>query len=159
MTLRSFETPQEDRWFEDYRPGEVYEFPPILVSEDDIVAFARQFDPQPYHADPLAAGDYPFGGVIASGWHTGSLMMRFLVEHVLATVSALPSPGVDELRWLTPLCAGDRLRMRLRILSARPSESKPDRGVVHFFVEMLNQDDQPVMTVKPIGVFKRRMAG
>lgn len=159
MAYRDFEAPRDDRWFEDYRPGEVYEFPPEVVSEDDIVAFARQFDPQPYHADPEAARDYPFGGVIASGWHTGSLMMKFLVRHVLATVSALPSPGVDELRWLRPLCAGDSLRLRLHILSARRSGSKPDRGTVHFFVEMLNQNDQPVMTLKPIGVFKCRGSG
>lgn len=154
--MREFEAPSDDRWFEDYRPGEVYEFPPLTVSEDDMVAFARQFDPQPYHADPTAARDYPFGGVIASGWHTGALMMKFLVEHVLARVSALPSPGVDDLRWLAPLRAGDSLRMRLSVLSARPSESKPDRGVVRFFVEMLNQQDEAVMTVKPIGIFRRR---
>lgn len=159
MAYRDFEAPRDNRWFEDYRPGEVYEFPPLAVSEDDIVAYARQFDPQPYHADPLAARDYPFGGVIASGWHTGALFMKFLVQHVLATVSALPSPGVDELRWLKPLCAGDSLRMRLQILTARPSESKPDRGVVQFFVELLNQHDEPVMTLKPIGIFKRRFSG
>ena len=85
--------------------------------------------------------------------------MKFLVKYVLAPVSALPSPGVDELRWLRPLCAGDSLRLRLHILSARRSGSKPDRGTVHFFVEMLNQNDQPVMTLKPIGVFKCRVSG
>ena len=153
MIRSAFEQPPEERYFEDYHPGIVYEFAPTGVSESDIVEFARRFDPQPYHADPGAAASYSFGGVIASGWHTGALMMRSLVDNYLSSVATLPSPGVDELRWLRPVRAGDALRMRIHVVSAQRSKSKPDRGVVTTHIEMLNQSNDVIMTVKAINIF------
>lgn len=153
MIRTAFEQPPEKRYFEDYKPGVVYEFAPATVSESDIVDFARRFDPQPYHADPALAASYPFGGVIASGWHTGALMMRSLVDNYLSSVATLPSPGVDELRWLRPVRAGDALRMRIHVLSTQRSKSKPDRGVVTTHIEMLNQSNDVIMTVKAINIF------
>lgn len=148
-----FEPPHDRRYFEDYQAGAVYEFPVAVPTEEKMVAFAREFDPQPYHTDPAAAGGYPFGGVIASGWHTGAMMMRTLVDYFLSSVATLPSPGVDELRWLKPVRVGDRLRLRVHITATRRSVSRPDRGIVETYVEMLNQDDDAVMALKPVNMF------
>ena len=105
--------------------GAVTEFGPIAVDEAEVIAFARRFDPQPIHTDPAAAAAGPFGGLIASGWHTASLVMRVLVEHYLARRASLASPGIDELRWLQPVRPGDVLRVRTTVLEARRSRSKP----------------------------------
>lgn len=148
----------DDRYFEDYVEGSVHCFGAIAVEARDIVAFARQFDPQPFHADPEAAKRTPFGGLIASGWHTAALMMRLFAEHYLTQVASLASPGVDELRWLKPVRPGDRLSIRVTVLKAVPSKSKPDRGVVTSFVEVFNQNDEAVMTLKAVNLIGRRPA-
>ena len=139
MRAAASNVPVADRHFEDFVPGEVSEFGPIAIDEADVVAFARRYDPQPVHIDPDAAAAGPFGGLIASGWHTASLVMRILVEHYLARGAALASPGVDELRWLQPVRPGDVLRVRVTVLEARRSRSKPDRGLVRTRIEALNQ--------------------
>ncbi len=100
----------------------------------------------------------PFGGVIASGWHTGSLMMRLLVDHFLPRRAGLGSPGIDELRWLAPVRPGDALSLRITITEARRSQSKPDRGLVHTFNEVLNQRDEVVMTLKAMTLMRCRSA-
>ena len=110
--MAAWEVPVEDRHFEDFVPGAVAECGPIGIDEAEVIAFARQFDPQPIHTDKKVAGEGPFGGLIASGWHTVSLVMRVLVDHYLAHGAALASPGVDELRWLQPVRPGDVLRVR-----------------------------------------------
>ena len=143
----AFPAQREQRFFEDYLPGLVLEFGGQTVSADEVVAFARRFDPQPFHVDPEAAARGPFGGLIASGWHTGSLMMRLLVEHYLSPAS-LGSPGLDELRWLQPVRPGDTLTVRATVLEARRSQSKPDRGLVRSLLEVLNQRREVVMSVK-----------
>jgi acyl dehydratase len=148
-----------ERHFEDFVPGQVSEFGPIAIDEADIVAFARRYDPQPVHMDPDAATAGPFGGLIASGWHTASLVMRILVEHYLARGAALASPGVDELRWLQPLRPGDVLRVRVTVLEARRSRSKPDRGLVRTRIETLNQDDAIVMSMIAMNLFLCRVPG
>lgn len=145
-----------DRWFEDYVPGLVVEIGPIAVDEASIIAFGRQFDPQPFHIDPQAAATGPFGGVIASGWHTASLMMRLLVDHLLPSAAGLGSPGVDELRWLRPVRPGDRLTLKITITDAQRSRSKPDRGLVRTDNEVRNQDGEPVMTVKTMVLMRAR---
>jgi acyl dehydratase len=137
-----FTAPIDDRWFEDYIPGSVYEYGHRTVTADDIVDFARQFDPQPIHVDAAYAVAGPFGGLIASGWHTASVFTRMFVDHYLSHVSSLASPGVDEVRWPVPVRPGDRLRMRVTILQARRSASRPDRGIVHTRGELFNQDDE-----------------
>jgi acyl dehydratase len=143
------------RYFEDYPVGAVYVGGPISVSEADILAFARRYDPQPMHVDKAAAEAGQFGGLIASGWHTGSLMMQLLVAHFVPPAN-LASPGLDELRWLRPVRPGDSLSLRATVESARPSRSKPDQGVIVSFVEVLNQDGEVVMTLKPISLMRRR---
>jgi acyl dehydratase len=137
-----FDRPIDDRWFADYVPGTVYEYGYRDVTEHEIVDFARQFDPQPIHIDAAWATTGPFGGVIASGWHTAGMFTRMYVDHYLSHVASLASPGVDEVRWPVPVRPGDRLRMRVTVLDARPSVSKPDRGIVHTRGELINQDER-----------------
>ena len=149
-TAAPFPAQREQRWFEDYRPGLVLEFGPVAVDEAEVVEFARRYDPQPFHIDAEAAAQCAYGGLIASGWHTGSLMMRLLVEHYLSPVSSLGSPGLDELRWLAPVRPGDTLSVRVTILEARRSQSKPDRGLVRAKMEVLNQHREVVMSMKAL---------
>ena len=143
------------KYFEDFVVGAVYEFGSITVTEPEIIAFARQFDPQMMHTDPVAAAQGPTGGLIASGWHTIGMMMRMYADHYLPE-NGLPAPGVDEVRWLRPVRPGDTLRMRVTIEEARLSQSKPDRGVIWPFSEVLNQRDEVVLTMRPINLVRRR---
>ena len=147
----SFTTRVEDRYFEDYVPGPVHEFGSIVAEEAEMIDFARRFDPQPFHTDPVLAELSVFGGLIASGWYTASLMMRLYVEHYLSHVASLSSPGVDELRWLRPVRPNDLLSLRVTISKTKRSRSKPDRGIVHSYIEVLNQNREIVMTMKAIG--------
>jgi acyl dehydratase len=142
--------PVEERYFEDYITGSVHQFGSIVVTEAEVIAFAQRFDPQPFHLDPDAARESMFGGLIASGWHTASLMMRLIVEHYLSRVASLGSPGVDELRWLKPVRPGDELSVRVTIGDTQRSRSKPDRGIVHSFVEVFNQNGEVVMSLKAV---------
>jgi acyl dehydratase len=159
MSVNALNVPVADRHFEDFVPGAVSEFGPIAIDAADVVAFARRYDPQPVHVDADAAAAGPFGGLIASGWHTASLVMRILVEHYLARGAALASPGVDELRWLQPVRPGDVLRVRVTVLEARRSRSKPDRGLVRTRIETLNQDDAIVMSMIAMNLFLCRVPG
>jgi acyl dehydratase len=138
---------QEPRYFEDYLPGYTTECGSFTLSQTEIIDFARQYDPQPFHIDPAAAKDGPFGGIIASGWHTTSMMMRLLVDRWLSQESSLGGAGVDELRWPRPVRPGDTLRVRATVLEARRSTSKPDRGIIKTLAEMTNQDGDLVMKV------------
>ena len=151
-----FSTPVEDRYFEDYVAGSVHEFGRIAVDEREVIEFASRYDPQPFHTDPQAARRSPFGGLIASGWHTAGLMMRLVVEHYLSRVASLASPGVDELRWTQPVRPGDTLSVRATVLEARRSRSKPDRGIVHTRFEVLNQRGEVVMSVKAMNMLRAR---
>lgn len=150
--------PPPDRWFEDFRPGEVEEFGACEVTQAAILAYAAEFDPQPFHTDPEAAKTSIYGGLIASGWHTVGIMMRLLVDHYIPRNASLGSPGVDELRWLAPVRPGDRLRVRVAVQEALPSRSRPDRGSVRSLMETLNQRDEVVMTVRGTLLFRRRPA-
>ena len=146
MNTTHFTHPVQDRYFEDYVPGVTHRFGSVAVELDELVAFAERYDPQSIHTDPEAALDGPFKGVIASGWMTAGLMMRLYCQHYLSAVASLASPGVDELRWVRPVRPGDHLSIRVTVQDARRSRSKPDRGIVTSFVEVLNQDDAVVMT-------------
>jgi len=154
----SFAHAIDDRYFEDYVEGSVHDCGSIAVEANEVVAFAKRFDPQSIHTDSEAAKRGPFGGLIASGWHTCGLMMRLYVEHYLTHVASLASPGLDELRWLEPVRPGDRLSLRVTVLKATPSKSKPDRGAVTSFVEMLNQTGVAVMTFRVVNIIARRRA-
>ncbi len=147
-----FAVPIEDRFFEDYSPGSRHEFGPIKVEESEIINFATKFDPQVLHTDPDAARNSIYGGLIASGWHTAGLMMRLFVDHYLSHNASLGSPGVDELRWIRPVRPGDSLTMRVTITATKKSKTKPDRGIVHSFIEVLNQTGEVVMTMKAINL-------
>jgi acyl dehydratase len=144
------------RYFEDYPAGAVFELGSIEVDPLEVQSFAERFDPQPFHVDPQAAALSPYGGIIASGWHTASLMMRLLAQGFLSPASSLGSPGIDELRWLLPVRPGDRLSGRVTVLSAQPSRSKPDRGIVITLVEMRNQAGETVLSLKPVNLLRRR---
>jgi acyl dehydratase len=146
--------PIDDRYFEDYIPGAVFEFGSIFVEEAEIISFAKRYDPQSFHTDPGVAAKSMYGSLIASGWHSASLMMRLLVDHYLSHVASLGSPGVDELRWLKPVRPGDRLSLRVTITETRRSSSKPDRGIVHSFCETINQNGEVVMTMKALNFMR-----
>ena len=155
----TFTTPVEDRYFEDYVTGAIHEFCGIAVDESEMIAFARRFDPQPFHTDPVAAKQSVFGGLIASGWHTASLTMRLLVDHYISHVASLGSPGVDELRWLKPVRPSDTLSIRVTLLEAQRSSSKPDQGFIRGLTEVLNQHGEVVMTMKSGGFIRCRERG
>ena len=140
--------------FEDYVAGAVYEFGAIAVDEDEVISFGQQFDPQPFHTDPAAASEWHFGGLIASGWHTAGLAMRLLVDQFLPVTASLGSPGVDELRWHKPVRPGDELTLRVTILEARRSASKPDRGFMRTHIEVLNQLGDVVMDMKAMNLLR-----
>jgi acyl dehydratase len=158
LSASDFAVPVTDRYFEDYVTGEVFEYGQIPVTADEIVEFARRFDPQDMHVDPAAAARGRFGGLIASGWHTAAMMMRLFADNFLSKVASLASPGLDELRWLQPVHPGDVLRIRVTVLEAAPSRSRPDRGMVRTLVEVLNQKDEVVMSLKPMNIIARRSA-
>ena len=136
------------QYFEDHVVGSIFQFGSILVDEKEMIAFANQYDPQVFHADPEAAKKTAFGGLVASGWLTGSLAMRLIVKHRLSHVANLGSPGIDEVRFRKPVRPGDTLSVRLVILETRRSKSKPDRGIVKLSIEVLNQSGEVVMSWK-----------
>lgn len=143
-------------YFEDFEVGKIIEVGSCIVSEAEILEFATRFDPQPFHVDPKAAGQSIYGGIIASGWHTCSMIMRLMVDGFLRDAASLGSPGVDEVRWLKPVRGGDTLTVTTTVMESRPSSSKTDRGVVHTLWQAKNQHGELVVTVKGMGMFLRR---
>ena len=115
-------------YFEDFVVGDTMELGSVEVTSAAIIEFAERFDPQPYHVDPVAAEQSPFGGLIASGWHTCAMYMRLLCDGMVNDSSSQGGSGMDDLRWLAPVRPGDTLRARFTVLDARPSATKPDRG-------------------------------
>lgn len=152
----AFTSPDRDRYFEDYEPGAVHVLGQVRVDGAKMLAFSREFDPQDIHIDADKAAEGPFNGLIASGWYTTSLMMRFLARNFLSNVSSLASPGVDGLRWLAPVRADDELSIRVTIVETRLSASKPDRGVVRSLIEVINQDDILVMDIHGVNLIACR---
>ncbi len=155
----TFTTSLKDRWFEDYQIGTTHECGPVTVEENEVIEFGKRFDPQFFHTDPVAAKQSIYGGLIASGWHTASLMMRLFVDNYLSRVASLGSPGVDELRWLKPVFPGDELWARVTVTEAVPSRSKPDRGIIRSYIEVVNQRKDVVMTMKALNFMSRRPDG
>ena len=144
------------RYFEDFVPGQVYELGSRSVSAEQIVAFAREFDPQPFHVDEAAARSSPFGGLIASGWHTCAIFTRLLVDSLLADSASMGSPGVEEVRWPKPVRPGDVLTGQAVVLEARASERNPIRGTVKFEFELRNAAGEHVFLARSRGLFRRR---
>ncbi len=156
MKSETFTIPVDQRHFEDYISGAVYECGSITVEEAEIISFSERFDPQLFHTDPEAAEKSVYGGLIASGWHSASLTMRLFVDHYLSHVASLGSPGVDELRWLMPVRPGDTLSLRVTVTDTKRSRSKPDRGILQSYCETLNQHGQVVMTMKAVNLLACR---
>jgi acyl dehydratase len=135
------------RYLEDYAVGSVCEAGEVLVSDDEIRTFAERYDPQPFHLDRVAAAATPYGGIIASGWHTAAMTMRLILEYAVSGETSLGSPGIGQLRWILPVRGGDVLRPRVRVAANRRSKSKPDRGMITLEVEVYNQRDELVMSI------------
>lgn len=148
--------PPKKWYFEDFEAGQIIEVGSRTVTEQEIIEFAQQFDPQPFHIDRDAAAESMYGGIIASGWHTCSLMMRLMVDGMLANAAGMGSPGVDEVRWIKPVRGGDTLTVTTRTLETRRSTSKPDRGVVVTLWEAKNQRGELVATIKGMGLYACR---
>ena len=143
-------------YLEDFRTGPLGDLGRRTLTKEEILAFAREYDPQPFHIDEEAAARSIFGGLIASGWHTIGVCMRMIVDGFVNRTASLGSPGFDEVRWLKPVRPGDTLTVRGEILDIIPSGSKPDRGIIHVRYEALNQHGELVLTMLGLGMFERR---
>ena len=149
----------KDWYFEDFFAGQEIALGSRTVSEEEIIAFATQFDPQPFHVDHEAAAASMFGGVVASGWHTCSMMMRMVVDGMMASSSSMGSPGLDKVRWILPVRAGDTLSVSYLTTAVKASASKSDRGVVWSTWKASNQHGELVCTIEGMGMFARRPQG
>jgi acyl dehydratase len=147
------------RYFEDYALGTTYECGSFSIDAAGIIEFGKEFDPQPFHVDPVAAAGGPFGGLIASGWQTAALTMRLLVDSYLSAEASLGGAGVDEIRWPYPVRPDDTLRVRATVVESRRSLSKPDRGIIKTLAETVNQDGRTVMRCTAINLLRVRPDG
>ena len=143
------------RCFEDFTVGAVFELGSRVLGEDEMIAFARDYDPQPFHVDPEAAKKSAFGTLVASGWQTVGVFMSLLVRGLLNDTSSMGSPGIDEIKWLRPVKPGDRLAARVRVLETIASKSRPDRGIVKTQGELTNEAGELVMTIRAVNFFGR----
>lgn len=146
------------RWFEDYAVGVAYALGTVTLDRASIVEFATRYDPQPFHVDDEAARASPYGGLIASGWQTASMMMSVVADGYLSPQSSLGSPGVDDVRWLRPVRPGDTLSVSATPIESTPSRSRPDRGLVRTRIEVRNAAGEPVMTMVAMNLIRRRPA-
>lgn len=147
---------QITRYLDDFQVGQTLQCGSHTFNQEEIIRFAREFDPQPFHIDPQAATETQYGGIIASGWHTVSMVMRLLVDGYISESSSMGSPGVDQIRWLKPVYPGDTISARSTINLVTRSRSKPDRGILKFLVEADNQHGETVMTMQGMGMYGRR---
>ncbi len=143
-------------YWEDFEVGETVAIGSHTFTPDEMIDFARKFDPQPFHIDPVAAKDSYFGGLIASGWHTCAVAMRLLCDNYINRSASLGSPGIENVRWLKPVHAGDTISYRRVVLEARPSSSRPGMGLLKSRTEAVNQRGEMVMTFEGWGMFGRR---
>ena len=144
-------------YLEDFAVGDRREFGRYAVTKEEVIDFARKYDPQPFHIDEAAAAATHFGGLIASGWHTCGMFMRMLADDFQARGGgSLGSPGVDELRWLKPVRPGDVLSVRTEVIEVRPSKSKPERGIMRSRFEVFTEDGAVVMALSSVSLLSRR---
>ena len=151
-------TPDRPVYFEDVAVGEVTRFGRYQVTREEIVDFARRFDPQPFHLDEEAGRRSHFGGLIASGWHTGSMFIRMVADHMTPRAATQGALGFDDLKWLKPVRPGDTLSMESTVTEKTESRSRPDRGVVKILSRVLNQRGEAVMSLTSLVIFLRRPA-
>ena len=147
-----------DRYFDDFKVGDKFATATKTVTEDMIVGFAKVYDPQPFHIDPAAAKHTHFGGLIASGFQTLAIGFRLIWDTGILAAASMGSPGFDELRWLRPVRPGDTLRVEMEVVESRPSQSKPDRGIMRGAYRYLNQSDEAVLTYTAMHLLRRRPA-
>ena len=147
------------RHWEDFKVGEVEQIGGRRVDKDEIIAFAKQYDPQPFHIDEAVAKQSMYGGLIASGWHTCAMVMRMMCDAYMLQSASVGSPGIDNLKWLKPVRPGDTISARRTTLETRASKSKPDIGIVNNLWEVFNQDGEMVMSMQGYGMFRRRNPG
>jgi len=145
-------------YFDDLPKGYTFETGTRTLSEEDIIAFARQWDPQTFHTDPEAARASPYGGLIASGFHSLLTAFNLILEANVWNEASMGSPGIDSLRWIRPVRPGDTLRVQIEVTSSTPSQSRDDRGRTGFRHTVLNQDDEVVMTYNCVNILARRPA-
>jgi acyl dehydratase len=145
-------------YFEDFQPGAVNDYGPRLVTREEIVAFAAEFDPQPMHLDEEAGRASMLGGLAASGWHTCCLMMRMAADGFVLNSASMGAPGVDEVRWLAPLRPGSRISLRTTVLDTRVSSSRPEMGFVKILFEVTDDTGTLLMTLKSSAIMGRRAA-
>ena len=143
-------------YWEDFAAGQVRDMGTITPTREEIIAFASQFDPQPFHLDDEAAKASVFGGLCASGWHTCAMAMRLMVTNFLHETSSLGSPGLESLKWLKPVFPGDTLRLQHTIVETKPMGKRPDVGMVRTLWEMFNQNGEKVLHMDGWGMFRRR---
>ena len=141
------------KYYEDFPPGTLIDCGSRVVSKEEIIRFAREFDPQPFHIDEAAAAKTHFGGVVASGWHSGSLSMRMVVDAVMQDSSCMGSPGIERLRWLKPLRADTLVNVKFRVLEAELSKSRPDRGRLKVVFELYDDKGELLMDSIAIVLF------
>jgi acyl dehydratase len=144
------------RYLEDFEQGQELPLEQHTVTRAEIVAFAAEFDPQPFHLDEAAASDTLLGGLAASGWHTCALFMRMMYHGWLSEAASMGSPGVESLKWLRPVRPGDTLSGRSIVVEIRPSKSKPDRGVLRLRHEVMNARGEMVMLAENPIMLSRR---
>jgi acyl dehydratase len=147
------------RYFEDFEPGLVMEFGPRLVTREEIIAFAAEFDPQPMHMDEEAGRASMLHGLGGSGWHTCCLMMRMIADGFLLNSSSMGAPGIDEIKWLSPLRPGSQITVRATATETKASRSRPDRGFVKFLYEVSDQSGTRIMTLVCSMMLLRREPG
>ncbi len=143
-------------WWEDFEAGQVFEHGTRTLSEEEIIRFASDWDPQRYHVDPQAAMDTPFGGLIASGWQSCAVAMRLMCDAYLNESSCVGSPGIEEIRFLKPVRPGDTLRFRSTVLESSPSRTQANRGTVSFRWELINQDGEVALSMVGRQFYLRR---
>jgi len=143
-------------YLEDFHPGQIIELGSRRLERDEIIEFARKYDPQPFHVDDEAARRSIYGGLIASGWHTVVTLMRMLVDEIASRSASMGSPGIDEIRFLKPVRPGDTLAARMTVRDVVPSRSKSDRGHIRSAYEVFNQHGETVMTMIGLGIYARR---
>ena len=144
-------------FWEDMAVGQVRDLGTISPSREDIIAFASQFDPQPFHLDDAAGAASVFGGLCASGWHTCSMAMRLMVTNFLKDTSSMGSPGLESIHWKKPVFPGDSLRLQTTVLETKPMGRRPDVGMTRNLWEMFNQHGDKVLHMEGWGMFKRRV--
>ena len=137
----------QEKWFDDFVAGDVFTSPPYTITEAEMLAFARQYDPQYLHTSKPAAENGPYGGLIASGWHTCALAFGMFMATKPYGLASLGAPGVDKLEWLRPVRPGDRLQTIVSVIKTKLSRSKPDRGLVHLNWRVENQRREPVLSM------------